>query len=91
MSSKIDDLESVLKEKDQKIEEIEKLYHLTSYELRLLQDYQQSLENDVNTYKSKVAKLESELDISNANFNGSFTQEESILQCILVFKIRIKN
>jgi hypothetical protein len=36
MSSKIDDLESILKEKDQKIEEIEKLYHLTSYELRLL-------------------------------------------------------
>lgn len=36
MSNKIEDLESILREKDQKMEEFEKLYHLTSYELRTL-------------------------------------------------------
>lgn len=39
MSSKIEDLEIILKEKDQKIEDLERLYHLTNYELRILQDY----------------------------------------------------
>ena len=36
MSSKIEDLEVILKEKDSKIEDLERLYHLTSYELRIL-------------------------------------------------------
>lgn len=36
MSSKIEDLEMILKEKDQKIEDLERLYHLTNYELRIL-------------------------------------------------------
>ncbi|CAD8187277.1 unnamed protein product [Paramecium pentaurelia] len=61
MSSKIEDLESILKEKDQKIEDLERLYHLTNYELRILQDYQSTFEKDLDFYKTKVSKLEQEL------------------------------
>ncbi|CAK87544.1 unnamed protein product (macronuclear) [Paramecium tetraurelia] len=78
MSSKIEDLESILKEKDQKIEDLERLYHLTNYELRILQDYSSTFERDLEFYKTKVQKLEQELieqqnvlSISKASVNSN--------------------
>ncbi|CAD8186869.1 unnamed protein product [Paramecium octaurelia] len=78
MSSKIEDLESILKEKDQKIEDLDRLYHLTNYELRILQDYQSTVEKDLEFYKTKVQKLEQELieqqnvlSISKASVNSN--------------------
>ncbi|CAD8093992.1 unnamed protein product [Paramecium sonneborni] len=80
MSSKIEDLEIILKEKDQKIEDLERLYHLTSYELRILQDYQQTFEKDLDFYKIKVTKLEQELIEQHNVLSISKSQVNSNIQ-----------
>ncbi|KAM3133081.1 hypothetical protein pb186bvf_014798 [Paramecium bursaria] len=69
MSNKIDDMEQLLKDKDDKIDELEKQFHHLSYELRILQEYHQSLVQENEKYREQILALSEELEKLNIQNN----------------------